>query len=186
MLTGMHCDAPLKDAMAGVELLVVRVQEWQSHSASEREKTSLAQHQPPLAALCARWRKFELASWTLLVERAAEHERRCAWVHWFHLVGLIFVDGNSTAASVADVLPVVEQYLQSSPVGQFEARLQLLGLCAAHCALLAHTRRPSFAELQRCLENVAAYYSLHLPAVQEVLQKGLEPVLKEMKVRLVT
>lgn len=182
MSAGMHCSAPLKDAMVGVELLVTKVQEWQSHNASVREKTSLGQHQAPLAELCARWRKIELASWSFMVERACEHERRGAWVHWFHLVGIIFVDTKGAAPQAEEILAVVEQYLQSSPVGQFEARLQLLGLCAAHCSVLVHTGQPDFAQLQRCLENVAAYYALHLPGVRQALQKGLEPVMKEMKV----
>lgn len=182
MFAGMHVAAPLKDAMVGVELLVTKVQEWQTHNASVRENTSLGQHQAPLAELCARWRKMELASWSLMVERVSEIERRGAWVHWFHLVGIIFVDTKDAAPQAEEILPLVEQYLQSSPVGQFEARLQLLGLCAAHCSVLVQTGQPDFVQLQRCLENVAAYYALHLPGVRQALQKGLEPVLKEMKV----
>lgn len=180
----MPCIAPLKDAMVGVELLVTRVQDWQSHNASVREQTSLAEHQAPLAALCTRWRKMELASWSLLVEQALDRERHRARVHWFHLVGLILSDHKGAAPEVTEVLAVVEQYLQSASVGQYETRLHLLGLCAAHCAVLTCTGRPSYAPLQRCLENVAAYYAIHLPAVREALQSGLEPVMKEMNVSL--
>eukprot|EP00892_Ulva_mutabilis_P006641 jgi/Ulvmu1/4349/UM002_0073.1 len=180
-ILGMPSIAPLKDAMVGVELLVTRVQEWQNHNASVSEQTTLADHQVPLAALCARWRQMELASWSLLVDQAVERERRGAWVHWFHLVGLIFAQSKGVAPETTEVLAVVEQYLQSSPLGQFETRIQLLGLCAAHCAVLVHTGQPAFAVLQCCLQNVAAYYALHLPAVRAAVQKGLEPVLKEMK-----
>lgn len=170
----------LKDAMIGMELLMANVNEWQKHSASEREKTSLAQHQPPLAALAARWRNLELSSWSLTMTKALEKVKSCAYVHWFHLMSVCF-PSNGTTPQIVACLPVVEQFFQSSSLGQFEARLDLLKLCCKHCSVLVACGH-NFTELATCLQNVHSYYAQHLPAVKQALETALESIRKEMKV----
>jgi midasin (ATPase involved in ribosome maturation) len=180
-----HADVPahgsMKDVMVGMELLIGALQEWQNHSASDREQTSLAPHQQPLAALSARWRRLELSSWMLTVSRALDRVNRGAYVHWFHLMAVCF-PSTSSAPCIADVLPVIEQFLQSSPLGQFESRLGLLTQCAMHCDLLVLSGKPEFTELAVCLKNVHSYYAQHLPAVNSAMQHALDHVKKEMKV----
>jgi hypothetical protein len=185
VLTDAHTDAPLKDTMVGVELLVARLQIWQDHNASEREGTSLASHQAPLAALSARWRRLELCSWSVHISKVLEREERGAWVHWFHLYGLLFGSPQSPPEP-ATVLPVIEQFVQTSPVGQFMSRLGLLTLCAAHCFVNAAIGRRGYKELGYCLSNMAAYYAQHAKAVHAAMEENLSPVRKELKVQLLS
>lgn len=172
----------LKDAMIGVELLMANVDEWQRHSASVRERTSLAECQQPLAALTARWRNLELSSWSLTMKKALQKVKSSACVHWFHLMSVCF-PSNGTTPQISAALPVIEQFFQSSSLGQFEARLDLLQLCFTHSSVLVAAGHHSFADLATCLQNVHSYYAQHLPAVRQALERALESIRKEMKVR---
>lgn len=178
----MPVHGSLKDAMIGVELLIANVDEWQRHSASVKEHTSLAQSQQPLAALTARWRSLELSSWSLTMEKALQKVKSSAFVHWFHLMSVCF-PSNGTTPQVSAALPVIEQFFQSSSLGQFEARLDLLKLCFTHCSVLVASGSRSFTEFATCLQNVHSYYAQHLPAVKQALEHALGSIRKEMKVR---
>ena len=61
---------PLKAAMTGVELLVDRAQLWEQSAARH---VSIADQLAAVEALARRWRKFELASWQLLLKQALRH-----------------------------------------------------------------------------------------------------------------
>lgn len=169
--------------MIGVELLVANVDEWQKRSASVKEQTSLAQHQGPLAALAARWRSLELKSWSANMSKALERIESGAYVHWFHLMSVCFPSNGSTP-EISNTLPVIEQFLQSSSMGQFEARLALLKLCCKHCSVLVASGQRRFAELATFLQNVHSYYAQHVPAVQQILEGTLGTIRKEMKVSM--
>jgi midasin (ATPase involved in ribosome maturation) len=179
--SGMSVHGSLKDAMVGVELLMANVNEWQKHSASVKEHTSLAQHQAPLAALAARWRNLELSSWSQTMTTSLDKVKSSAYVHWFHLMSVCF-PSNGTTPQISAALPLIEQFFQSSSLGQFEARLDLLKLCCQHCTVLVACGQHSFTELATCLQNVHSYYAQHLPAVKQALEGALRNIRKEMKV----
>lgn len=57
--------APLKTALTGLELLLARARLWEDTAAAH---VSLAAVLRPAAALAARWRSLELASWRNLLD----------------------------------------------------------------------------------------------------------------------
>lgn len=65
-LKELDVGSPLKTVLTGVELLLARAQQWELTAAKH---VSLAKELAPLAALAARWRKFELQGWRSLISR---------------------------------------------------------------------------------------------------------------------
>ncbi len=66
---GLPAATPLKAALTGLELLLLRAQLWQETAARH---VSLERELAPIAALAKRWRRLELASWRRLLRRTAE------------------------------------------------------------------------------------------------------------------
>lgn len=172
--------------MVGLDLLLARLNDWQEHSASEREGTSFAAAIPAVAGLAARWRRLQLAGWARVIDAALDAERERAAEHWHHLFALV---SGASASKISLVLPVVEEFLQSSSIVQFTPRLELLTMLRDHCLLAG--RDASTQEQARThrrlgvsLGNVVAYYAQHSETVQKELKQALAPVRKELAVRL--
>lgn len=172
----------------GLDLLLARLQHWQDFVASESEDTSFAPLITPLAGLAARWRRLQLAGWTRTIDSVLQDEWKRAAQHWHHLHTLLV--GSSESKALADVLPVVEEFLQSSTLGQFDARLDLLAVFGGHCGALAAAEGGGgggggWRALEVGLGNIAAYYAQHQAAVQAELNKALAPTRKELRVRII-
>ena len=170
----------------GLDLLLARLNDWQEHSASEREDTSFAAALPALAGLAARWRRLQLAGWARVIDAALAAERERAAEHWHHLFALV-----SGTPNAGQALPVAEEFLQSSSLVQFSPRLELLTVLRDHCLLAA--RGACTSEQARALQrlgislgNVVAFYAQHAEAVRKELKSALAPVRKELAVRLDT
>jgi midasin (ATPase involved in ribosome maturation) len=174
--------------MVGVDLLLARLNNWQHHIASASEGTSFEDITAPIAGIAARWRRLQLAGWARVIDSALENDRARAFESWYHLYSIFF--GASTLDNAARLLPVVEEFLQSATIGQFEARLELLAVFGGHCGIIAAVEgnEPAEGRRWRTLEvsvgNMIAYYSQHVAAVSKELKRAVAPVQKELRVRL--
>jgi midasin len=182
---GLSSTAPLKEAMVGFDLLLARLNHWQEFNASASEDTSFAAHVGAVAGLAARWRRLQLAGWQRVIDAALVADRAQVFQHWHYLYSLLF--GRFGPGSLSEVLPVLEEFLQSATLGQLELRLSLLAVFGAQCGVCAATAATDAWRGWRALEvglgNVAAYYAQHLQAVQGELHKALAPIRKELRVR---
>eukprot|EP00937_MAST-01D_sp_MAST-1D-sp2_P000849 g849.t1 len=82
----LAADSPLAEALASLELLLRKAQDWEESAARE---FSLAEELQPLANLVRRWRQLELKSWPLLLqerEKMAEAKAREWWLRLHSLI----------------------------------------------------------------------------------------------------
>eukprot|EP00884_Botryococcus_braunii_P010665 jgi/Botrbrau1/195/Bobra.0022s0175.1 len=177
---------PLKAALTGLELLLARSQLWQETAPASLK---LTEHLSRVTQLAARWRRAELASWRTLLAASARHHAAGAHRMFFHLRRLLLVppeagSGSGTAsdgrieeggtAGIADVAIAIEQFLQTSTLGEFERRLNMVWSFRCQAAVDKSLR----AEAGPLLANAHAFYSQYLPAVTTKLTDGLAPVEK--------
>jgi midasin len=206
-LLGLPLTVPLKQALTGLELLLARAQVWEETAAKH---VSLKQQLTAVAGLATRWRKLELASWKGLLERVRARHAAGASKSWYHLYQvLVLGTGGDSAAADADAAggadataagagpdaayrrtaSLVEAFVQTSTVGEYAARLQLLQsfacqltVTAAGDGATAAAAAPSSSSSQvaSMLWNVLSYYTQFLPAVSAAIDAGLGPLSKEL------
>lgn len=168
--------------MVGVDLLLARLNHWESHVASASEDTSFSAELAPISALAARWRRLQLAGWARVIDGALAADRAAVFGQWHRLFGVFF-----GGAPPENVLPVLEEFLQSATLGQFAARLDLLAVFRGHCGILGagdpeNADVSGWRRLEVAVGNVLAYYGQHRDAVQNELKRVLSPIQKELKV----
>ena len=146
--------SPLKSALTGLELLLARALVWEETAA---KFVSIATELNGVAALATRWRQLELASWRTTLKQALVNHASGARKSWFHLYGLLVLgiqqqqqeikeprsepepaQGNTDEERYRSVAASLEAFLQTSTIGEFEARLQLLSSFADHLATRDH------------------------------------------------
>ncbi|KAF6262490.1 hypothetical protein COO60DRAFT_1699221 [Scenedesmus sp. NREL 46B-D3] len=206
-LLGLPLTVPLKQALTGLELLLARAQVWEETAAKH---VSLKPQLAAVAGLATRWRKLELASWKGLLERVRAGHAGAASRSWYHLYQVLVLGtgGDSAAAAAADAAAagasdaaaaapgaayrrtasLVEAFVQTSTVGEYAARLQLLQSFACQLtvttAAAAGDAAAAAAELSgrvaSMLWNVLSYYTQYLPAVSAAIDAGLGPLSKEL------
>ena len=219
-LLGMPLSSPLKSVLTGVELLLTRAQVWEETAA---QHVTLKEELRQVGGLGTRWRKLELGSWSGVLERAVEKHAAGAARSWFHLYALLMEAPAAAAAAggvggggegegldaeeveYRRVASLLEAFVQTSTVGEFAARLELLYSFA--CQLQVHattsagddsntptaaaaaaagtggssdTGCRSYLTFAAAVRNVMSYYSQFSGAVAAAVAAGLTPLSKEL------
>ena len=195
---------PVKSGLTGIELLLARAQIWEESAA---EHTSLREELSECAKLALRWRAREVRTWPRLLARCSERHASRAKRTWFALRRLLssmksraLVGADADAADdelddtldmekIRNVTMALEEYLQGSTIGEFDARLELVWCFYAEMdvetrACLARgavaTKRDD--ALRAVLYNVWRYYAQFQPVVEthvESIRKPCETKLRD-------
>ena len=212
---------PLPAALAGVELLLQRAEEWNEQSAggsakgggaaapageeSAASRYGFAAVALPLRRLVARWRRMELQSWRdLAVVREAQLAGRNQR-HWLRLYritqGLVassaacaplppspaWLWGSAPAApapaeaeaGLAELFPVVEEFLGACSILEFPQRLHAVQSLAAEL-LQAPAAGGGAQRAARMLLGLWRYYCQFAPAVCAAAARRTRGVHKEL------
>ncbi|KAJ1343425.1 hypothetical protein BSLG_002014 [Batrachochytrium salamandrivorans] len=185
--------SPLMKLLTGIELLLTKSQDWEAYASKE---VSLRSCLDDFVLFIVKWRRLELNTWRQLLKL---EERRCAakvgslWFHlWRTTMGIL---RNPKPESheldalkdplVNDLFTTFDNLCLSSPVGQFEERLQILRSFHKHLLLLEkHCPCDMFTGLKTIINllwNVTEYYFQFLPSVQLFISTSRKPILTELK-----
>ncbi|KAL3690583.1 hypothetical protein R1sor_016892 [Riccia sorocarpa] len=181
-LLSFPLDTAVMKCLTGLELLLAKSQLWEENAAKH---VSLSGELSDLYGLVAHWRKMELEGWSSLLEKAEEKHTASANKLWFSLYGLLNRPvGDDLDAHLEATTASMEEFMQTSTLGEFRARLQLVGAFYGH--LSAQTRAPGLSRhlteaISNLLYNVFKYYSQFLPRVQENLSREKEVIEKELR-----
>ena len=185
-IVGVSLETPIMKALTGIELLLSKAQLWEENSAKH---VSLAREMGELMKLVRRWRKLELESWPALLECTFEKHEKSAERLWFFLHGLLHRQlGEDFSKDMEATISSLEEFMQTSPLGEFRRRLDLLNSFHGQFLLEeiyddphAGASRTAVQKLCNVLYNVREYYSQFLPAVEETVTIGKAPIEKELK-----
>jgi len=178
-------NSPLKAILTGLELLLSQAQVWEESAAKH---VSLAPLLGQVAALAQRWRKLELESWEHMLDTAARKHANGARLSWFHLFRILIVDTSEGGTAEAGVL--AEQFLQTSTIGEFGARMSMLEAFRQHLVVLGRGEDAEEAgrragagrrRLADTVANVVAYYRQFQPAVDSRVAAHREPLEKDLR-----
>lgn len=176
-ILAMNLNSAVVKVIAALEGLLLHTADWESYA--NRDNT-LKAFQGEIGDLIVTWRRLELACWAQLLETQAVTFADSASDWWFRLYEVIVqgaraalnedeASGATTAADnhIASVIVLLDQFISTSPIGQYSARLQLLRSFSRYLDLLATTTAtsPGLARISRILASMAERYGLVEPKV---------------------
>ncbi|KAJ4774203.1 Midasin [Rhynchospora pubera] len=172
-LLSMPLSSPLSKALQGLQLLIGRIQSLQETDMRFPFKEQL----PPLYVLVSSWQKLELESWHPMVCRVQEKHDASAGRLWFPLRAVLQKDLGSTIKSIED-------FIQSSTIGEYKRRLQLL--LALHgelsrCISWDILSSSKMNEKLDVLYNAFGYYVQFAPLILERIESERRSLEKELK-----
>lgn len=191
-----HCDLilslslknPIAKVLSGLEQLLLHTDDWEMYA---NRDNSLSLHRQALTDIIVRWRRLELSCWNGLLESEAKTFADGASEWWFRLYNAISrglldaMNSDEEDAYLGKLIPLIDEFISSSPLGQFNFRIQLLQSFATYLFELCSIKSGSE---ERCLRRVVCIihstirsYQLYQPDLQQHLREQRITLDKEMK-----
>ena len=201
VVMGFSLHSPLAKILSAIEHLLANIDDWEMYA---NRDNSLKSHQQSLIALVVSWRRLELSSWQGLLDNQALAFESGASEWWFRLyeatirgtlktMDNYLEDDDSINTVLAEFLdsliPLLDDFMSSSPLGQFATRLRLVNSMSVYAEKLAvHLgghRGSVLLRVQRVLYNTAEYYAQYsgkvvksLSEQRKSLEKGIQDFIK--------
>ncbi|KAI0270022.1 midasin [Gloeopeniophorella convolvens] len=178
-ILALSAETPMAKALAILELLLLQTDDWEMYANKEN---TLKTHRQALTELIVSWRRLELSSWRglLRTQSLAFEEGISEW--WFRLYNAVVrgvldvVDrdsGEGVDGYLDSLVPLLDDFLKSSPLGQFSRRLDLLQSFEPLLDWMARSK-PEWAgdalrRVRYILHSTQAYYSQFAPRIRSSL-----------------
>uniref|UniRef100_A0A224YTK3 Midasin n=1 Tax=Rhipicephalus zambeziensis TaxID=60191 RepID=A0A224YTK3_9ACAR len=167
--------SPVMKVLQGLEILLALGQDWEKGA---HRKISISPELNALTHLVVRWRKMELHNWSQCLDGVLKKVQETSarwWFFLYHLLAnLVQGKGQLDADTPQQVRDELVRFLDTSRLGEFEFRLQLL--------------RPFLLEAQQSgslltglLFNLWHFYSQYLPSTRARIKADREPIEKKLK-----
>lgn len=189
-LVGFPIVSPIAKLLTGIELLLQKSEDWEAYASKE---VSVKEHRDAIVALIVSWRQLELNCWPKLLAAQEQYSQDGSYKWWFHLYDTVISTSIQTGSAEEDkentknLLAVLDHFLQSSPIGEFRTRLNMVDSFRRHLDVESHFTEAAggsdanYAALSSVLANVYEYYSQFSVSVQAALDRLRKPIEKELK-----
>ncbi|KAK2585693.1 hypothetical protein KPH14_010307 [Odynerus spinipes] len=181
--------SPVARFLTGLELLLVKLHQWEENAHSG---VSLSNEILSLTQQIISWRKLELTCWKNCLDTAFENLRSQTSKWWFYLYALIESYVLKSVPEVATeflkekesiskekLVELLERFINESPLGEFETRLDLL--LTFHCHVLYFEPSAEKEDLLSILWNIHNYYKQFINDVNKKIQAFKSPIEKKLK-----
>ncbi|KDR82591.1 hypothetical protein GALMADRAFT_206424 [Galerina marginata CBS 339.88] len=186
--------SPVAKLLSMVEQLLVHSEDWEAYS---NRTNSIKVHQDELVRLVVDWRRLELSCWQCLLDSQAETFTKDLSGWWFHLYdaavrGALSVlsqepeNGEKSFDSYIETLiPLLDTFITSSPLGQFHARMRLLRSFDSYIGFIARSKtaleRQLLERVRRVLRATFGYYVLFSDLLHNRLMREKASLESEVK-----
>ena len=174
----------LAKVLTKVEKLHGFVHEWQVVASSEFSAAVLYND---LTELLISWRRIELSTWSRLLKIEDEKCLRDSKSWWF--IAYESIIGGSSATDldqenitnyILQLLAQLTKFLETTSLGQYKARLDLIETFYKHLLLLSSSN-PFATPISSALQSFIQFYRRFQPAIDDLLAKGREKIEKDLK-----
>ena len=189
-LISMPMTTPLIKLLVGLEILMVKTDEWEAYAAVD---FSLRKPLDQIINLIVRWRKLELESWSELL---AVEDRKCQDrvsaefpSMWQVTVGSLIAEqsvgtinkGQLTEEMQENLTEYFNRFIHSGKMGEFVFRLELVNAFCLLLRKLCDCKVLGFSRiLLNILENLNMYYHQFKPSVLRCLEDSRAPLQQEL------
>ncbi|GAU94610.1 hypothetical protein RvY_06348-2 [Ramazzottius varieornatus] len=167
---------PLAKLLTGMELVLDKCQSWEVNA---HAGVSLQPQMAVMGDVILRWRKLELREWRSALDVVARDRRQEASRWWLHLYNAVQETSQGTQGhEVATFVIIVQKFMETSTLGSFGGRLDLLKSFFGHLSTIkAMTKSKVYAALY----NLQAFYSQFEVSVRKQIAEVRKPIEKELK-----
>ncbi|THH20578.1 hypothetical protein EW146_g790 [Bondarzewia mesenterica] len=174
----LNLKSPVAKVLAALEQLLLQTEDWELYA---NRHNNLKDHRHALTSLIVEWRQLELSSWRGLLETQAALFEDGVSEWWFRLYdalvrGLLdVVEGvpdhgpGSLDTYLGTLVPLVDDFIKTSPMGQFQRRLTLLASFEYFIHRLVDSKTGEQANalrrIARILHATRSHYIQYLPRV---------------------
>ncbi|KAL6150206.1 AAA ATPase midasin [Exserohilum turcicum] len=176
-----HVD-PVAKFITKAEKLHAYMHEWQTVASKEYSAANLYDD---LTKLLVSWRELELTTWARLFDMEEDKYRNDA-KSWFCVAYETIIAASesiqtekSLQVHSKELLKLLEGFLETTTLGQFEQRIKLLQQLRQH-AFMRMEDVNAFQTVYASLDNFLAYYSRFEKPVHETIAKGREGLEKQI------
>ncbi|KAG0703770.1 P-loop containing nucleoside triphosphate hydrolase protein [Suillus ampliporus] len=169
----LDVNSPVAKLLSALEQIMLQTEDWEMYA---HRGNSLRTHQQALTTLVVEWRRLELSCWKVLLQSQFDSFVKGVAEFWFRLYG-ITVRGTLSAANedegagtgalqqyLRQLPSLLDDFLRSSTLGQFQVRLDLLktfGVIVGHIAsTLDGWHRNALRRVRLILTSTWRYYQL--------------------------
>lgn len=173
-----------------LEALLAHTEDWESFA---NRSNSLADHRQAITTLIVDWRRKELASWRKILAVESRQFALNASEWWFRVyditVNALLCSASDPGASIDDYLdqlvPLIDDFLISGPIGEFVTRMDLIRSFHVYLAELSaqFTGSSSKALMRgsRILGSLYSFYSRRKEAVLSAFSDSTRPIHVEVE-----
>ncbi|KAJ3742338.1 hypothetical protein DFH05DRAFT_1526869 [Lentinula detonsa] len=197
-----RCDAileldlrsPVAKLLSALEQLLLHTEDWEVYANREN---SLRDVRSSLTELIVDWRRLELSCWQALLENETKTFEDDVLRWWFRLYDATIrapldvlqrTSINSTtelSAYLDDLIPLLDDFIHGSPLGQYHVRLQLLksfgDLCSHLQSIYSVQEYDILDRIRRIINTTVSYFMTFSNIVATELSKGRATL--EMEIR---
>lgn len=191
---GLH--SPVALILSAIEQLLLQTDDWEMYA---NRQNTIQVHREALIALIVEWRRLELSCWQTLLDSEAKKSTEGVSKWWFQLYDVILRGALSTLDQSTEstaftqylhnLLPLLEDFIVKSPLGEFLSRMQLLRSFEHFLAYIGNNKsdpqRSALQRIEHILHSVHQYYSLfsseiltHLSEKKAALEKEIRDFIK--------
>ncbi|KAG7088114.1 hypothetical protein E1B28_012139 [Marasmius oreades] len=175
-----RCDAflaldlhsPLAKVLSAIEQLLLQTEDWEIYA---NKDNTLKPNRTAIIDLIVEWRRLELSSWRALLENQAQEFEAGVSDWWFQLYNALIRgpsdawarsedgDGHEVSKYLDDLIPLLDDFIRGSPLGQFHARIRLLQSFEIYCVHYSSynaSELPVFETVRKVVHATLGYFSL--------------------------
>lgn len=173
---------PLSSIIVGVENVLRKADEWQRLFAVR--STRMDDEVSAVSRIVASWRKLEMNSWPLLLDgRAKRYEDRASqWIFLLYdavIHEALSFEGDFLEA-VKQILSAMDQFMRSSPCGEFSTRLDMIHSLASHLLSFEGSHGQFCETIGTSLKGLGQYYSTYERSLVQHMSESRALIDKEL------
>lgn len=177
----LDLDSSVAKILSSLEQLLVQSDDWEIYA---NRGNSLKTQRGALIDLIVEWRRLELSCWQGLLESQAKSFESGISEWWFRLYNASIrgtldasdraqKDGATLSAYLDTLIPLLDEFIRTSPLGQFQARMHLLHTFEVYCGSLSCRRtgheHTALTRVRRVLRSTHAFYVMFSPQLSKHL-----------------
>lgn len=186
--------SPIAKFLSAMEQLLVQMEDWEMYA---NRDNSLKEHQDGLTTLIVGWRRLELSCWKSLLESQSQAFIGDVAEFWFRLYEVLIRgplnaveegaigDIGSLHGYLRQLPPLLDQFIQSSSLGQFQVRLDLLrsfeGFIHYVAPRASHIHQEALLQVGRIVHSTWRYFHLFVPQLSTLLGDQRRALEKEVE-----
>ena len=187
-ILGVTAGAPVAKMLSMIEQLLEHTDDWETYA---NRNNSINSNREELVRLVVDWRRLELSCWQTLLDSQSTAFANEISFWWFRLYDAVVrgplsasqetttVDQDPLQAYVESLIPLLDDFMQNGPLGQFHVRLRLLHSFERYTSMIIPVKttadQATIGLINRILHSTCSYFDLFSESLQKHLdeQKGL-------------